>query len=101
MKLSGSGKGPRRAIYIDGGIHAREWISPATVVYIIDSLTRYLVVLKLSFDYHHEACIDKTPLFRQLRGKAMYKDIDWYLLPVVNPDGYVYTMDGENVRSYS
>ncbi|XP_020278345.1 carboxypeptidase B-like [Pseudomyrmex gracilis] len=51
------------AIWIDGGIHAREWISPAAVTYIID----YLVENS-----------DKL-------------QTDFYILPVVNPDGYEYT----------
>ncbi|KYN06380.1 PREDICTED: carboxypeptidase B-like [Cyphomyrmex costatus] len=51
------------AIWIDGGIHAREWISPAAVTYIID----YLV---------ENSDVSGT---------------DYYILPVINPDGYRYT----------
>ena len=29
----------KKAIFIDGGIHAREWISPATVIWIVDSVS--------------------------------------------------------------
>ncbi|XP_059617144.1 carboxypeptidase B-like [Phlebotomus argentipes] len=57
-----------KAIWIDGGIHAREWISPATVTYIIDQLVEYR---------------EDQPKYVQ--------DIDWYILPVANPDGYEYT----------
>ncbi|PIO65726.1 hypothetical protein TELCIR_12585, partial [Teladorsagia circumcincta] len=28
--------GPKKGIWIDGGIHAREWVSPATVLYFIN-----------------------------------------------------------------
>ena len=31
----GRGYGQKKAIWIDGGIHAREWISPATATYIV------------------------------------------------------------------
>ncbi|XP_076169353.1 carboxypeptidase B [Ptiloglossa arizonensis] len=51
------------ALWIDGGIHAREWISPAAVTYIID----YLVE------------------------NSENLETDYYILPVVNPDGYEYT----------
>ncbi|CAG5004961.1 unnamed protein product [Parnassius apollo] len=67
IKLShGSG---RRAIFIEGGIHSREWISPATVCYIINEL--------LTSD--------------DPETKAAAIDFDWYIFPVTNPDGYVWT----------
>nr|CAD7194053.1 unnamed protein product [Timema douglasi] len=50
------------------GIHAREWISPATVTYIINELTEN----------------------RHIHGDAV-QNVDWYILPIVNPDGYEYT----------
>ncbi|XP_032683426.1 carboxypeptidase B-like [Odontomachus brunneus] len=58
-----NGKPNAPAIWIDGGIHAREWISPASVTYIID----YLVENNENLD------------------------VDYYILPVANPDGYEYT----------
>ncbi|KAJ8686548.1 hypothetical protein QAD02_022342 [Eretmocerus hayati] len=51
------------AIWIDGGIHAREWISPAVVTYIIDYLVKYGNKFK----------------------------VQYYIMPMVNPDGYEYT----------
>lgn len=30
------GKAGNKAVFIDGGIHAREWISPAVVTYFIN-----------------------------------------------------------------
>ncbi|EFN61709.1 Carboxypeptidase B [Camponotus floridanus] len=58
-----NGKLNAPAIWIDGGIHAREWISPASVTYIIE----YLVE------------------------NSERLETDYYILPVVNPDGYDYT----------
>ncbi|XP_011880856.1 PREDICTED: carboxypeptidase B-like [Vollenhovia emeryi] len=58
-----NGKPDAPAMWIDGGIHAREWISPASVTYIIDYLVENSENLKT----------------------------DYYILPVVNPDGYEYT----------
>ncbi|XP_055710873.1 carboxypeptidase B-like isoform X2 [Phlebotomus papatasi] len=63
-----NGNAKNKAVWIDGGIHAREWISPATVTYIIDQLVEYR---------------EDQPKYVQ--------DIDWYILPVANPDGYEYT----------
>ncbi|XP_026675212.1 carboxypeptidase B-like [Ceratina calcarata] len=58
-----NGKQNAPALWIDGGIHAREWISPATVTYIINHLVENSESL----------------------------DADYYILPVANPDGYEYT----------
>jgi len=64
----GSNSNPRKpGIFIEGGIHAREWISPASVTYIIKQL-----VLR--------------PENRDLIDK-----FDFYIVPVLNPDGYEYT----------
>ncbi|XP_023248305.1 carboxypeptidase B-like [Copidosoma floridanum] len=57
------------AIWIDGGIHAREWISPAAVTYVIDYLVEHSEQL----------------------------EVDYYILPVVNPDGYEYTFRGDRL----
>ncbi|CAL1679898.1 unnamed protein product [Lasius platythorax] len=56
-------------IFIEGGIHAKEWISPATVMYIL-----------------HQVLTSKDVDVR-----AMAESHDWYIFPVFNPDGYVYT----------
>lgn len=67
VKISnGPGK---KAVFFEGGIHAREWIGPATVTYIINDLLN-----------------SKDPEFRQIADS-----FDWYLFPVTNPDGYEYT----------
>ncbi|KAG7188823.1 hypothetical protein KM043_008431 [Ampulex compressa] len=58
-----NGKPNAPALWIDGGIHAREWISPAVVTYVIDQLVE----------------------------NSENLEADYYILPVVNPDGYEYT----------
>ncbi|XP_018569082.1 carboxypeptidase B-like [Anoplophora glabripennis] len=67
LKISNGNKG-NKAVWIDGGIHAREWISPATVTYIINNIV-------LNFE--------NEPKYIQ--------NIDWYVAPVLNPDGYEYS----------
>lgn len=65
-------KGPgRKAVFVEGGIHAREWISPATVTYLINQLL--------------------TSAVPDIQGLA--NDYDWYFFPVVNPDGYRHTFE--------
>ncbi|KAL3319848.1 hypothetical protein Ciccas_001482 [Cichlidogyrus casuarinus] len=54
-------------IWVDGGIHAREWISPSSLLYLID----HLVSTSSSKSY-----LDKY---------------QFILIPVLNPDGYVYS----------
>ncbi|GFY59784.1 carboxypeptidase B, partial [Trichonephila inaurata madagascariensis] len=59
------------ALWIDSGIHAREWVSPATSLYIIEQLVKGY---------------DTDPEMREL-----VDTFDWYIFPVINVDGYKYT----------
>uniref|UniRef100_A0A915L8G2 Peptidase M14 carboxypeptidase A domain-containing protein n=1 Tax=Romanomermis culicivorax TaxID=13658 RepID=A0A915L8G2_ROMCU len=61
----------KRSIWIDAGIHAREWITPATALYFINQLVK-----KYETDPKIKAYVDQ---------------LDWYIMPLVNPDGYEYT----------
>ncbi|XP_031837231.2 carboxypeptidase B [Nomia melanderi] len=65
LKLSTGGKN-KPAIFIDAGIHAREWIAPVTSLYIVDQLLAS-------------------------QNRNLLKSVDWYILPVLNPDGYEFT----------
>ncbi|XP_052818572.1 carboxypeptidase B-like [Mya arenaria] len=80
LKISNPSVGPadRPAFWIEGGIHAREWISPATVVFMAGQM---LDLYKL--DPELTAAVDK---------------FDWYILPVTNPDGYSFTWKDDKSR---
>lgn len=65
------------SIFIQGGIHAREWISPATVVYMTNQLLKQY---KTSEDV-----------------KRILTAFDWYVLPVFNVDGYVFTWNNNRM----
>merc|ERR1712077_167835 len=67
-KICKGGCGNKPAMWIDGGIHAREWVSPAVVMFMLKELVEN--------DSDHPDLLE---------------NIDWYILPVVNPDGYLYT----------
>ena len=57
----------RPSIWIDGGIHAREWISPAAVEYLVYQLVE-------NFDLPEN--------------KNLVENFDLHILPIMNPDGY-------------
>ena len=64
---------------IEGGIHGAEWISPATVTWIIKE---FLSSNDLEIRHMAEAFI-------------------WHIFPIVNPDGYAYTFSTVSFESLS
>ncbi|XP_053692246.1 zinc carboxypeptidase A 1-like [Sabethes cyaneus] len=56
-------------IFVDANIHAREWITSATVTWILNELL---------------TSEDKAV-------RELAENYDWYIVPVANPDGFVYT----------
>ena len=61
-----SGHAGKPAIFLDCGIHAREWVSPAFCLYALDQLV-------------------------EEKSAGLLEKFDFYLVPVANPDGYEYT----------
>ncbi|NXG01390.1 CBPA2 Carboxypeptidase, partial [Sakesphorus luctuosus] len=70
LKFSTGGSN-RPAIWLDAGIHSREWVTQASALWIAN---------KIASDYGTDSGI--TSLLDQM---------DLFLLPVANPDGFVYT----------
>lgn len=62
----------KRLIVIDAGIHAREWIAPATALYIIHQLVQ-----------------------KANENEDLLRSFDFLILPLVNPDGYEYSHKSE------
>jgi len=56
------------AIFVDAGIHAREWIAPATALYLLNQITENPDV-----------------------SASLLNGLDWYIVPVLNPDGYEFS----------
>ncbi|CAJ2506744.1 Uu.00g079300.m01.CDS01 [Anthostomella pinea] len=72
IHLWGSGgKGSKPAIYWHGNVHAREWITSMVVEYLT-----YQIIL----NYNNDTTV-----------KTTLDNYDFYILPIVNPDGFVYT----------
>ncbi|MBI5762960.1 MAG: hypothetical protein HZA51_05480 [Planctomycetes bacterium] len=71
LKITGPNPGPKPAVFYHGLIHAREWITGPVSLY----LAEYLVN-----NYDTNPCI-----------QSLVNGMEFYIAPVVNPDGYVYT----------
>ncbi|KAI8128649.1 Zinc carboxypeptidase A 1 [Lucilia cuprina] len=64
-----------KAIFIESGIHAREWIAPATATFLINSLL--------------------TSTDKDIENLA--KNYNWIIFPSVNPDGYKFTFEHDRM----
>lgn len=67
--VTGTASSSKKKIFVSGGQHAREWIAPATAVYV---LTQLITLYKS--DPAVTALLDTT---------------EFYIVPLVNVDGYV------------
>ncbi|XP_033229018.1 uncharacterized protein LOC117180638 [Belonocnema kinseyi] len=66
VKISSGENETKPAILIDAGIHAREWIAPTTALFAISRLVKN-------------------------ESRHIYENLDWYIIPQINPDGYEYS----------
>lgn len=71
IALSFNGRFKRPAVFIECGIHSREWISPASCLWIINHLITIQPKMVKSFDYH--------------------------FIVIANPDGYEYTWNHDRL----
>lgn len=64
-------KNRKPAIFIECGAHGREWISPAVCTWIINRLV--------------------DDIIKNSTESEIFGQVDWFILPVLNPDGYQYS----------
>ncbi|KAI0979947.1 hypothetical protein GJ496_011623 [Pomphorhynchus laevis] len=61
---------PKKIIWIDAGIHGREWISPASIIYFTWMLLDRIAT-------RNDEILD------------LMENFSFYIMPFVNPDGYI------------
>ncbi|MEE6490270.1 hypothetical protein FKM82_015822 [Ascaphus truei] len=71
LKISQPSHNPKKIVWMDCGIHAREWITPAFCQWFVKEIVQ-----------NHQT----NPQISKI-----LQNIDLYVLPVFNIDGYVYT----------
>jgi len=71
LQVGGPSSATKPGVILNGGQHAREWIAPATVTYILWNLVT---------QYNQDQTIT-----------ALVDAFSWTIIPIVNGDGYVYT----------
>lgn len=69
----------RRKVMVEAAIHGNEWITTEFVMYLANELVK----------------ADKS---KNAKLKRVANKYNWFLIPVANPDGYVYSM--KTVSSY-
>jgi len=77
IKIGKSTGQPKKVFWLDAGIHAREWVSTATALYIVNELlTKY----QSNSNY-----------------ATLINTIDLWIAPSINPDGYEYTRNSNRL----
>ncbi|KAF9794650.1 hypothetical protein SFRURICE_016451 [Spodoptera frugiperda] len=72
VRIALKGSKMRSKVIVEGGIHAREWIAPAFVTYLINQIIH-------------------APNSNNPELKEIALTYEWYFVPVLNPDGYEYS----------
>ncbi|XP_037655710.1 carboxypeptidase B2 [Choloepus didactylus] len=71
LKISRKEQRAKNAMWIDCGIHAREWISPAFCLWFVGHVTQ--------------------PSEKETLYTSLLNHMDFYVMPLINADGYDYT----------
>ncbi|XP_006889223.1 PREDICTED: carboxypeptidase O [Elephantulus edwardii] len=71
LKISQSSNNSKKMVWMDCGIHAREWIAPAFCQWFVKEILQ---------NYRENPRISR-----------FLRNLDFYVLPVLNIDGYIYT----------
>ncbi|XP_046736215.1 carboxypeptidase B-like [Diprion similis] len=66
LKISSGGTN-KPAVLVEGALHSREWITVSSVTYFINEF------------------------IENANNTDLFQSVDWYFIPVLNPDGYEFT----------
>ena len=77
LQITKAGPG-KPNVWIEAGIHAREWIASATATFVINELVN---------NYEEN--------------KAIVDNLNIHILPMANPDGYEYTRSNVSISRVS
>ncbi|XP_042573540.1 carboxypeptidase O-like isoform X1 [Cyprinus carpio] len=69
---------PKKAVWMDCGIHAREWIAPAFCQHFVKEILG---------SYKTDSNVN-----------MLFKNLDFYITPVLNMDGYIYSWRDKTTR---
>lgn len=86
--------GKRPLIFLDAGVHAREWIAPAAALYLIDKFITALSCGRRAMNHTMAAAAAATP---DPHLTVLLEQIDIAIVPVANPDGYEYSMSKDRL----
>ncbi|CAB0012295.1 unnamed protein product [Nesidiocoris tenuis] len=73
LKISSGAANPKK-FWVDGGIHAREWVAPAAAAYVMRELVE-----------------------NRSKYASIVSNIDFYVMPLMNPDGYEHSATRERM----
>ena len=90
LKISLPDSNASNAIYFQGGQHAREWIGPATVLYLTD-----YILNNINSDTELNSVLKKADFYIVPGNNIPHI---YLILQVVNPDGYEYTRQSSSTR---
>ncbi|MBX7082513.1 MAG: hypothetical protein K1X88_25130, partial [Nannocystaceae bacterium] len=76
LRIAAAGDDPRPGVIVTAGQHAREWVSVSSALYVADQLATRAAEPEIA---------------------AMLAAVTITIVPVVNPDGYVYTWTDERL----
>jgi len=81
IKLTGNSQSTtKRSIWFNGGVHAREWISPSTTMYLVNQFLS---------NYNNDSLVT-----------TIMDNFEIHISPLFNPDGYEYSRDTNNGDRY-
>jgi hypothetical protein len=88
IRIAAGPKGPKHTLYIQAGIHAREW---GTVDIVLHFVERLLASLRDATDI-----VFGNKTFAAADVRAAAERVDVLIVPCVNPDGRAFSMEAGN-----